>query len=184
MRCCCVVVSFAPVLFVSLSVSRPTAPACCAGSAPGPTGPEDRNNKRILTCRPRTARGPPADGNARRAVRVRKRPPATMISSCLISQAIPKMMLFGSYTKHAHHIGPKHRTTVRVVYFATTNHDKTKCTTNGLCTPDTVGSGQANLRCNKSLLQRIVFALLKCLLKRSSSVHTFSSENRITQTKS
>ena len=55
-RCCCVVVSFAPVLFVSLSVSRPTAPACCAGSAPGPTGPEDRNNKRILTCRPRTAR--------------------------------------------------------------------------------------------------------------------------------
>ena len=54
MRCCCVVVSFAPVLFVS--VSRPTAPACCAGSTPGPTGPEDCNNKRILTCRPRTAR--------------------------------------------------------------------------------------------------------------------------------
>ena len=36
-------------------VSRLTAPASCAGSDVGPAGPEDRNNKRISKCRPRTA---------------------------------------------------------------------------------------------------------------------------------
>ena len=78
MRCYCVVDSFAHVLFVS----GPTAPTSCAGSAAGPTGPEDRNNERILKCRPRTARR----RNARGAVRARKRPPTTMVSTaCTIT---------------------------------------------------------------------------------------------------
>ena len=44
----CVVVSCAHVVFVS----GLTAPTSCTGTAAGPAGPEDRNNKRISTYRP------------------------------------------------------------------------------------------------------------------------------------
>ena len=73
LRCYCVVDSFSHVLFVS----RPMAPTRCAGSAAGPSGPEDRNNVRILKCHPRTA----CRRNARGAVRARKRPPTTMVTT-------------------------------------------------------------------------------------------------------
>ena len=84
LQCYCVMVSFAHVLFVS----RPTAPTSCTGSAAGPAGPEDRNTKRNLTCRPRTARR----RNARRAVHAGLRPPTTMVAKVCVRYSGQKMV--------------------------------------------------------------------------------------------